>query len=149
MGQLAEEWKSFRSLPNDTPKRVLRFVLWGKNSTAQTKRLCGCGGMVDTPDLGSGASNSASVRVSPSARKRKFIEIIIALIQRSIWVKAEFTPKSMYLLESALRRYAAHLCVRTGLGYQGLIWMETPEEEMFFCAIIFVDVIHLTIVVDL
>ena len=55
----------------------------------------------------------------------------------------------MYLLESALRRYAAHLCVRTGLGYQGLIWMETPEEDMFFCSIIFVDVIHLTIVVDL
>lgn len=27
MGQLAEEWKSFGSLPNDTPKRVLRFVL--------------------------------------------------------------------------------------------------------------------------
>lgn len=55
----------------------------------------------------------------------------------------------MYLLESALRRYAVHLCVITGLGYQGLIWMETPEEEMFFCAIIFVDVIHLIIVVDL
>ena len=55
----------------------------------------------------------------------------------------------MYLLEPALRKYAVHLCVRTGLGYQGLIWMETPEEEMFFYAIIFVDVIHLTIVVDL
>lgn len=68
MGQLAEEWKSFGSLPNDTPKRVLRFVLWEKNSTAQTKRLCGCGEMVDTPDLGSGASNSVRVQVSPSAQ---------------------------------------------------------------------------------
>ena len=60
--------KSFGSLPNDTPKRVLRFVLWGKNSTAQTKRLCGCGEMVDTSELESGASNSVRVRVSLSAQ---------------------------------------------------------------------------------
>lgn len=54
--------------PKRYSKKSFALCTLEKNSTAQTKRLCGCGGMVDTPDLGSGASNSVRVRVSPSAQ---------------------------------------------------------------------------------
>lgn len=49
-------------------KKSFALCTLGKNSTAQTKRLCGCGEMVDISELESGASNSVRVRVSLSAQ---------------------------------------------------------------------------------